>query len=639
MTEAFAPAPRYAAAGIVAALALVAGFAIHREMTRPGTVFVRDAPRGQWIRCGDPLYLKATSRPASCTYRTRFDVSEPARSAPLTIRTTGPALVRLDGEPIAELPDPGDWNEPHTVELARALAAGEHELEIEITHAGANALVASLEPSSLETGTHWLTRGRDGVWRNAALAARPTPAVLASEMRRFERPAAIWLAAAAGFALGFAGLLKRRARALRCSPSQLRFLLLGLWSLVAVNDFAKLPLAMGMDVEGHLDYVKFIVDRGALPLATDGWEMFQAPLYYLLCAGIAALSGQWNGLVIRMFWLISVACALAQIEIAHRLGRRVFPDREDLQKVAIAVSGLLPMGFAVSQGVGNEPLHGALAALTLLFAARAVEHEGPISLRDSLGLGVLWGLALLAKVTAVLLAAPLLYAFWCRLRRPRSDRGREWTSAALAGAACAAVAGWYYLRNWIALGTPTTVGASHTGGALWWQEPGYRLFGQLYRFGSGLVRPFDAAGHGFWDNYYSSLWADGAMGSMIEFDVIPPWNYAPMLASLWVAIVPSVLIATGFARALVANRDRRGELVQIAAIALATGITAALLLYARLPVYSQGKATYTLGLTPIFGVLAATGCGWIGRSEAARTALYAVLFGWAALVLCSYFVI
>src|SRR6185436_11542733 len=129
------------------------------------------------------------------------------------------------------------------------------------------------------------------------------------------------------------------------------------WSLVAVNDFFRLPSWFGMAYAGHVAYVKFIVERGALPLANDGWQMFQSPLYYALCAGIAALFGEWNGLVIRMFRLIGIASALVQIEIAYRLARRVFPEREDLQKVAILVSGLLPMGLWVSQGVGNEPLH------------------------------------------------------------------------------------------------------------------------------------------------------------------------------------------------------------------------------------------------------------------------------------------
>jgi hypothetical protein len=446
------------------------------------------------------------------------------------------------------------------------------------------------------------------------------------------------------FAVGFAALLWRRHRVLRCSASQLRFLLLGVWALVAVHDFLVLPSWMGMDYAGHLAYVKWIVERRALPLATDGWETFQAPLYYLLCAGIAGLSGEWNGLVVRSFRLISIASALAQIEIAYRLSRRVFPEREDLQKVAIAVSGLLPMGFAISQGLGNEPLHGAFAALTLLLAASIVQRAGAASLRDALWLGVSLGLALLAKVTAALLAAPLCYALWLRLRSRPAHRAREWASAALAVACALAVSGWYYVRNWIALGTPFGLGSPAAGGPLppdgfWWQEPGYRTASQLLGFGAALARPFGSATHGFWDNYYSTLWADGNLGSVVEFGDIPPWNYAPMVASVWIAILPSALIALGLARALVARRERGFELVQLGAIAFATQLAAALLLFVRLPIYSQGKATYMLGVTPIFGILAASGCRLLERSERARIALFAGLAGWAALVLCSYVVI
>jgi hypothetical protein len=57
------------------------------------------------------------------------------------------------------------------------------------------------------------------------------------------------------------------------------------------------------------------------------------------------------------------------------------------------------------------------------------------------------------------------------------------------------------------------------------------------------------------------------------------------------------------------------------------------------PIYSQVKATYTLALTPVFGLLAASGFGCIGRSESARIAVSAGLFGWAGLVICAYFVI
>jgi hypothetical protein len=154
--------------------------------------------------------------------------------------------------------------------------------------------------------------GREGVWRPAALAAAPAPPLLATEMAVFERPARIWLAASAGLALLLGTLVWRRHRALRCSTRQFRTLILAIWSLVAVNNFSKLPSWMGMDYHGHLAYVQFILERRALPLATDGWEMFQPPLYYLLCAGMASLFGEGNGLVIRMFRLISIAGAKAK---------------------------------------------------------------------------------------------------------------------------------------------------------------------------------------------------------------------------------------------------------------------------------------------------------------------------------------
>jgi Dolichyl-phosphate-mannose-protein mannosyltransferase len=638
MTEALAPARRYAAAGVVAVLALLAAVAVHREATRPGAVFLRDAPPGQWIRDGDPFYLIVSRREDTRAYRTRFAVDAVPASAPLLLRTTGAAVVLLDARPIAELPAPADPNELRTLDLAPQLAAGEHDLEIRVTNHGASVVAASLAAFGVATSRTWLALGRDGVWRDAAPASAPEPTQLAQDMSVFARPAALWLAASAALSLGAGALLARRHRVLRTSPAQLRTLLLAIWSLVAVNDFFKLPGWMGMDFAGHLAYVKFIVERGALPLATDGWQMFQSPLYYLLCAGIATGFDEWNGLVVRLFRVISIASALAQIEIAYRIARRVFAGLEDLQKIAIAVSGLLPMGFCISQGIGNEPLHAALAAWTLLLALGAAEREGPLALRDAALLGAAWGLALLAKVSAALLAAPLAWLLFVRIARRPTGWPRELAGAAVASAACAAVAGWYYARNWLLLGTPFVGGWLPRGDA-WWQEPGYRLSEQWTRFGTALFWPWNAAIRGFWDGYHSTLWADGNLGSITEWKDIPPWNYAPMWASHWVAALPTALVLIGFFAALRPRRDRSAELLQAGAIAFAAQIAAALVLFVSVPIYSQVKATHTLALTPVFGLLAAHGCDCVGKRNRVRIALHAGLFGWAALVLCSYFVI
>ena len=638
MPVAIAPARRFVAAGIVVALALVTAFAIQREVSRPGAVYLRDAAPAHWIRDRDPFHLVVSRNAETRAYRTRFTVDEVPASAPLVVRATGAAVVLLDARPVAALPAPADCNEPRTIELAPQLAPGEHELEIRVTNAGANVVAASLAPFGVATDRTWQALGRANVWAQAMLAEAPSPSQLAEQMAVFAEPAVLWLSAAAVLSIVVATLLERRHRVLAASPAQLRNLLIAIWSLVAVNDFFRLPAWMGMDYSAHLAYVKFIVERGELPLADDGWQMFQSPLYYLLCAAIANAFGEWNGLVLRVFRLISIASALAQIEIAYRIARRLFAGREDLQKVAIAVSGLLPMGFAISQGVGNEPLHAALAAWTLLLAIGAAEREGPLPLRDAALLGAAWGLALLAKVSAALLVAPLGFVLFVRIARRPAGWPRELVGAAVAAVTCAFVAGWYYARNWIAFGTPFVGGWLPRGDA-WWQEPGYRIAEQWTYFGTGLVWPWNAAVYGFWDGYYSTLWADGNLGSITGFGDIPPWNYAPMWASHWVALLPTLLVAIGFFAALRPRRDRSAEGLQLGAIAFATQLAAALVLFASVPIYSQVKATHTLALTPVFGLLAAHGCQCVVRSPAAQSALYAGLFGWAALVLCAYFVV
>src|SRR6185436_16272219 len=110
------------AVGAVAALALLTAIAIHREATRPGSVFLREhRGGGAWIRDGDPFYLTADDLPATRAYRVRFEVDRVPASAPLALRATGRTAVLLDGQPVAELSEPADWNEPRRVELAPAL--------------------------------------------------------------------------------------------------------------------------------------------------------------------------------------------------------------------------------------------------------------------------------------------------------------------------------------------------------------------------------------------------------------------------------------------------------------------------------------------------------------------------------------
>src|SRR5439155_24499601 len=64
--------------------------------------------------------------------------------------------------------------------------------------------------------------------------------------------------------------------------------LAGLWLALFWNNARILPFHAGFDSAEHLKYITYIQEHRALPLPTEGWEMYQPPLYYLI--GAATLS-------------------------------------------------------------------------------------------------------------------------------------------------------------------------------------------------------------------------------------------------------------------------------------------------------------------------------------------------------------
>ena len=63
-----------------------------------------------------------------------------------------------------------------------------------------------------------------------------------------------------------------------------------LWIIVFINNTPKIPLGTGPDVNGHLDYVRYLLDHKSIPLANEGWEAYQPPLFYLASAIVMSLS-------------------------------------------------------------------------------------------------------------------------------------------------------------------------------------------------------------------------------------------------------------------------------------------------------------------------------------------------------------
>jgi 4-amino-4-deoxy-L-arabinose transferase-like glycosyltransferase len=217
------------------------------------------------------------------------------------------------------------------------------------------------------------------------------------------------------------------------------------------------------------------------------------------------------------------------VEICFRAGRCVFPDRDDLQALTLLVGGLLPMNVYMSQTLGNEPLCGMLSALILLWGWQALrEPAAAHPSRRQWRLGILFGLDLLTKMSALLLA-PIIAVVLAAVNRRRGLAGTLAAGARCFGAAVL-VSGWYYVRNYVRFGKLLVGGWDPVRGILWWQDPGYRTPSQIVSFGRSLWQPIHAGFYSIADGFFASLWLDCNFSGLNDWETRSPWNMPLLLA-------------------------------------------------------------------------------------------------------------
>jgi hypothetical protein len=431
-----------------------------------------------------------------------------------------------------------------------------------------------------------------------------------------------------------------RLQTMAANPSMVRWVLLGAWALLGVNNITKIPLNIGFDVEFHYDYISYILDKGTLPLATEGWQMFQSPLYYLISALLQFLLSPFfsENSVQFMLRSIPLVCGALQVQLTYQALRYVFPARKDLQVLGTVLGGLLPMNLYISQTVGNEPLAGVLSAAAIVLVLGIMHHDaGPVPKRKFVFLGIVAGLALLAKVTALLLIPAIVLAVIHVMARKGEPAKRITVGILTVLLSVVVVSGWYYLRNWIELGTPFIGGWDASRGIVWWQDPGYRTIRDFISFGRSLTHPVYSAVAGFWDSIYSTFWMDGFIGSE-TYEHRPPWNYQFMLSGALLSLPFAVAMLAGFMTVI--SRPRAAQPGQLfSAYCIALFFAALLYLYATVPIYSTAKATYTLGLIPCYAIIGVTGLDVLSRNRYGRAIAYALLICWAVAAYSSYFVL
>jgi hypothetical protein len=621
---------------------LVVGVEVIRWLNDPHVFFLHAENGAEWIRLDQEFVLNLYPPvQTGLLFEHPFHTTRPVSGAQLTIRAFRRCIVTFDRKTIDAGPDDLNiWQEPRHVRLPEPLAAGDHVLQIAVLNNDAQpCLLAYSDELPIRTGPDWIVIQPGGRRSRAITVTHKTqPAAALTYPSVAQRAGRVvpWLLAIFATAFGWtywtgrpsAGTERQRLR-----PWHVRWGLLAAWLVLSAYNVGQLPWRFGYDMNKHLEYVQYIAERHAFPLANEGWEMFQPPLFYLLEAPVyALLSPHFSTEVIaRLLRFLPLLCGLAQIEIVYRTARAVFPEKEDLQILATLVGGLLPVHIYIAQLVSNESLAGALTALTVLLCISLLVD--PARARSNwyfAVLGGVWALAILSKVTPLLLAPLIVGAIAVACQSGGGTLRQSAQRSAIACGTCFLISGWYFLRNMAAFGKPIVANWDPVVGVTWWQEPGYRTWTQLTSFGTALSRPIYGGIWSLWDGLYSSLWVDSFVSGRIVNAAEFPWNLNWTLAGAWLALTPTALLLASPATCWRPEVSRSRNALLFALAAVAIYVTAIADFYVRVPIYSAAHARFMVGLLPCFGVLAAAGAAPLLRFRMLRAFVLALVACWAS---------
>ncbi len=173
------------------------------------------------------------------------------------------------------------------------------------------------------------------------------------------------------------------------------------------------------------------------------------------------LHGQWDSppyqgtaLGIHVVRLLSVLMGVASIYITYRIGLDIFPDYPLLALGGVALLAFNPMYLFISGAINNDNLLVLLVTLIVWLLVRTAKTG--ISVRRSLWIGLLCGLALLTKLTGLyilpVVAVVYLMTAW---------RRKQWRTFTHGGALIVwltlALAGWWFARNFALYGELTSI--------------------------------------------------------------------------------------------------------------------------------------------------------------------------------------
>jgi hypothetical protein len=293
--------------------------------------------------------------------------------------------VKVNGAS-AQLPESGNWKKATSVEIAKQLHEGANIVEVRVfNNNGPPALwlVLSTDQLTVRTDQGCEVSFVGSSWLHAALAASTkTPSrgnPLAGGERAFEAAQKLWPLWILLMGIACAEIVLWRAISKHLTSVMLERIVLlvfsGLWLLLFWNNTRLLPFRAGFDSREHLKYIDYIQKNWSLPLPTEGWEMYQPPLYYFIAAVILSFCKLSVNDPASVFVLRALGAffGIAQFALIFLTLRLLFSARTAL--VGLLLAAFLPMHLYLAHYVTNEVLAATLATLTVYLCLMALKTK------------------------------------------------------------------------------------------------------------------------------------------------------------------------------------------------------------------------------------------------------------------------
>ncbi len=614
--------------------------------------FLPESGKAKWIVFPVPPNGYQNPRfELSTEFRNELVLTDKPAEANLAFRAFIGCEVRVNGRSVnTATQTKASWKEITRCNITEFLKAGTNELSITVSNAsGPPAFWASVSAGKdsdiLVTDESWQSSLVGAAWRRAQLAAKPMEIRPGNLMFGGEKagaslhnqwPVLTGFAAVSFLVVWVAQWWARKRKGGVAGAAAVPWFAAGgiavLYLTLWLNNLPWLPDLVGFDYGGHLQYIQYILQHHTLPLANEGWEMYQPPLYYSTGASLLSLLHRtaFDAGGVVALRLLGMVYGIATFTLVFLSLRLLFRERTLPQLAGLMLAGFLPANIYLCHYVTNEILAATMAAAAVYLCLRVLMNSR-VSVTEHAVLGAVLGAALLAKSSTLALGFLIFPAIAWNLHAKGARNFKHWIGclgAALLG--CMIVAGWHYGRVAAHFGNPLVGNWDAASGFAWWQHPGYRTASYYMAFGKSLSDPFYSAYSSFADGIYSTLWGDGLWGGMSDFKFRPPWNYELMNVGYLLALPPTAAILAGAARKL-ADFLRNPRPEEFLLLGLPAFLGALLIYYSlKIPVYASAKAFYaSAALVPlcVFGA-----AGWemlVRRVGRAEWILHGLLVLWA----------